>query len=106
MCMVFVSLVCVCQFGCGVRRFVGCRDCGEVFRCDLCDPCMMLSCAFILVKKKSWLELNPCSKDLWVGHYSFPSSLALALHEWEAKEDVGSLLDVINGGRENEFGKC
>ena len=25
---------------------------GEVFRCDLCDPCMMLSCAFILVKKK------------------------------------------------------
>ena len=24
---------------------------GEVFRCDLCDPCMMLSCAFILVKK-------------------------------------------------------
>ena len=29
---------------------------GEVFRCDLCDPCMMLSCAFILVKKN--LGLN------------------------------------------------
>ena len=25
---------------------------GEVFCCDLCDPCMMFSCAFILVKKK------------------------------------------------------
>ena len=28
---------------------------GEVFCCDLCDPCMMLSCAFILVKKSNIL---------------------------------------------------
>ena len=28
---------------------------GEVFHCDLCDPYMMLSCAFILVKKKNIL---------------------------------------------------
>ena len=25
---------------------------GEVLCCDLCDPCMMLSCAFILVRKR------------------------------------------------------
>ena len=30
---------------------------GVVFRCDLCDPYMMLSCAFMLVKKK-YLGLN------------------------------------------------
>ena len=45
---------------------------GEVFRCDLCDPCMMLSCAFILVKinKKSGLYFILVSKDLRAGHYT------------------------------------
>ena len=47
------------------------RMVGEVFRCDLCDPCMMLSCAFILVKKKIfWLVFHPC----------FQGSLGGALH--------------------------
>ena len=44
-------LLCV-SVGCGVQRFVGRWDCGEVFYCNLCDPYMMFSCAFILVKKK------------------------------------------------------
>ena len=37
------------------------RIVGVVFRCNLCDPHMMLSCAFILVKKKIfWLVFHPC----------------------------------------------
>jgi hypothetical protein len=38
--------------GSGVRDLLVARIVGEVFRCDLCDPCMMFSCAFILVKNK------------------------------------------------------
>ena len=44
---------------------------GAVFRCDRCDPYMMFSCAFILVKKKiySGLYFILVSKDLRAGHY-------------------------------------
>ena len=44
---------------------------GEVFRCDLCHPYMMLSCAVILVKFffYSGLYFILVSKDLQVWHY-------------------------------------
>ena len=50
LCFLIVVLVVVASGDSLVARMVG-----EVFRCDLCDPCMMLSCAFILVKKKNIL---------------------------------------------------
>ena len=60
-----VSLLVVASGDSLVARMVG-----EVFRCDLCDPCMMLPCAFILVKKKySGLYFILVSKDLRAGHY-------------------------------------
>ena len=56
LCFLVVVLVVVESGDSLVARVVG-----EVFRCDLCDPCMMLSCAFILVKKKIfWLVFHPC----------------------------------------------
>ena len=48
LCFLVVVLVVVESGHSLVARMVG-----EVFRCDLCDPCMMLSCVFILVKKKN-----------------------------------------------------
>ena len=55
LCFLVVVLVVVVSEDSLVARMVG-----EVFHCDLCDPCMMLSCAFILVKKKNWLVFHPC----------------------------------------------
>ena len=47
LCFLVVVLVVVASGDSLVAQMVG-----EVFRCDLCDPCLMLSCAFILVKNK------------------------------------------------------
>ena len=66
LCFLVVVLVVVASGDSLVARMVG-----EVFRCDLCDPCMMLSCAFILVIffYYSSLYFILVSKDLRAGHY-------------------------------------
>ena len=45
------------NLGSGIYRFVGCWDGHEDFLCDLCDPCMKLSCALIIVQIFSCLGL-------------------------------------------------
>jgi hypothetical protein len=76
LCFLVVVLVVVESGDSLVARVVG-----EVFRCDLCDPCMMLSFAFILVKKKiySGLYFILVSKDLRAGHYIWYQSLVQTL---------------------------
>ena len=74
LCFLVVVLVVVESGDSLVARMVG-----EVFRCDLCDPCMMLSCAFIFVKKNnSGLYFILVSKDLRARHYNtIPNYLSI-----------------------------